>query len=128
MSTRTTTATASDAKTGDSTASAASSGSSAASSGNSAASSGNSMVKVERAGGLIFDVFPFDALESTGGFFDGTTEPMETGQWVFVDITINRDTRIGEHRLVVARFHANMLSAARPSGEAGSPSVWMISK
>ena len=33
-----------------------------------------------------------------------------------------------DHRLLVARLHASMLSAARPSGAPGSASVSMISK
>jgi hypothetical protein len=56
---------------------------------------------LEDAGGLVFDVFPFDALESTGGFFSGATEPLETGQWVYIDITVDQGTPLGEHRLAV---------------------------
>jgi hypothetical protein len=56
---------------------------------------------LESAGGLTFDVFPFDALESTSGFFTGPIEPVETGQGVFVDLAIDHDTPLGEHRLTV---------------------------
>jgi hypothetical protein len=56
---------------------------------------------LEDAGGLTFDVFPFDALESTNGFFQGPTAPVETGQWVFIDLAIDAQTPVGEHQLVV---------------------------
>jgi hypothetical protein len=56
---------------------------------------------VEADGGLIYDVFPFDAFESTGGFPAPDPEPIETGLWVLVDLSFDRETPVGEHQLVV---------------------------
>jgi hypothetical protein len=56
---------------------------------------------LEDAGGLAFEVFPFTALEATAGFPNQEIEPVSTGQWVFIDITIPPDMPLGERQLVV---------------------------
>jgi hypothetical protein len=56
---------------------------------------------LEDAGGLDFEVFPFGALEATVGFPDTVIEPIDTGQWVFLDIVVDGATPLGEHLLVV---------------------------
>jgi hypothetical protein len=55
---------------------------------------------LEDAGGLTFDVFPFDALESTADP-GREIEPLNTGQWVFLDFTVPSDMPLGERQLVV---------------------------